>query len=64
MKTYLLKITKEEKMIIDSVLNQGIELCKEAIHDNIYFKDEEGIKSCTQELKEIREVLWKIRSVK
>lgn len=34
MKTYRIKVTKDEREMIESALHQAIDLTKDAIHDN------------------------------
>jgi len=64
MKTYLLKITKEDKDTIEWALAEWVELTKEAIKDNTADEDEEAVKELKGELKKIREVLQKVKRVK
>lgn len=61
-KTYFLTITEAEKGLMEDLLNLNIELCKDAIHNNIYFRDKEGVKEGRKELRKIQEMLRKVKN--
>ena len=64
MKTYRIKITKDEKEMIESALHQLIDLTKDAIHDNEYDGDAESVNELKQEMKLMRESLRAMRAAK
>lgn len=64
MKTYRIKVTKDEKEMIESALHQLIDLTKDAIHDNEFDGDAETVKELKQEMKLMRESLRAMKSAK
>lgn len=64
MKTYLLKLTKDERKFMEGALELHIDLCQDSIHDNIYFKDEERVEEGKEELKKLMGVMEKIKKAK
>lgn len=60
MKTYRIKVTKDEKEMIESALLQSIDLTKDAIRDC----EVESLKELKQEMKLMRESLRAIRAAK
>lgn len=64
MKTYTLKITKEDRDTIKWALEEWVGFTKDAIKANTIDEDEEAVKELKQEMKKIREALRKIKSAK
>lgn len=64
MKTYCIKVTKDEREMIESALHQVIDLTKDAIHDNEFEGDKESVKELKQEMKLMRESLRAVKAAK
>jgi hypothetical protein len=59
--TYTLKITKEEKEYIKAILSEWRIFIKDALRDEY---EKERREELFEELKQMNEILWKIRKAK